>query len=110
MTLGTEIVVVAVATLALFHAPLPLLQRLLRRPADGAGGPAANGRRDVLVDLAAMVVRLVLAVGLVLGLLLGGVEHRAALAMTVGAAYFASACFEGVRRFRNREAQKCLVR
>jgi hypothetical protein len=109
MTAGTEIVVVAAATLALWHAPRPLLQRALRRPpGDGAG--AAGVRRDVLIDVAATVARLFLAVLLVLGILLSGVEHRALLTMTVGAVYFVSTCVEGVRRFRSREAQKCPVR
>jgi hypothetical protein len=108
MTAGTEIVVVAAATLALWHAPRPLLQRALRRPpGDGA---AAGVRRDVLIDVAATVARLFLAVLLVLGILLSGVEHRALLTMTVGAVYFVSTCVEGVRRFRSREAQKCPVR
>jgi hypothetical protein len=109
MTAGTEIVVVAAATLALWHAPRPLLQRALRRPSgDGAG--AAVVRREVLIDVAATVARLLLAVLLVLGLLLSGIEHRALLTMTVGAVYFVSTCVEGVRRFRSREAQKCPVR
>jgi len=109
MNLGTEIVVVAAATLALFHAPRPLLQRLLRRPAAADAAPAAF-RRDVLLDVAATVARLALAVVLVLGLLLSPVEHPAALVMTVGAAYFGSTCIEGIRRYRQREAQRCAVR
>ena len=109
MSAGTEIVVVAAATLALWHAPRSLLQRALRRP-PGDGGGAAVVRREVLIDVAATVARLVLAVVLVLGILLSGVEHRALLTMTVGAVYFVSTCVEGVRRFRNREAQKCPVR
>ena len=109
MTAGTEIVVVAAATLALWHAPRPLLQRALRRP-PGVGAGAAVVRREVLIDVAATVARLFLAVALVLGILLSGVEHRALLTMTVGAVYFVSTCVEGVRRFRSREAQKCPVR
>lgn len=109
MNLGTQIVVVAVATLALFHAPRPLLQRLLRRPVAGDAAPASF-RRDVLLDVAATVARLALAIVLVLGLLLSGVAHSGALVMTAGAAYFASACIEGVRRFRQREAQRVLAR
>ena len=109
MTAGTEIVVVAAATLALWHAPRPLLQRALRRPPVEGGG-AADVRREVLVDVAATVARLALAVLLVLGILLSGVEQRALLTMTVGAVYFVSTCVEGVRRFRSREAQKCPVR
>jgi len=109
MTAGTEIVVVAAATLALWHAPRPLLQRALRRPPGDQAGPAGV-RREVLIDVAATVARLLLAVLLVLGLLLSGIEHRALLTMTVGAVYFVSTCVEGVRRFRSREAQKCPVR
>lgn len=109
MTAGTEIVVVAAATLALWHAPRPLLARALRRP-PGDGDGAAVVRREVLVDVAATVARLALAVLLVLGILLSGVESRALLTMTVGAVYFVSTCVEGVRRFRSREAQKCPVR
>ena len=67
-------------------------------------------RREVLIDVAATVARLLLAVLLVLGLLLSGIEHRALLTMTVGAVYFVSTCVEGVRRFRSRDAQKCPVR
>jgi hypothetical protein len=109
MNLGTEIVVVAVATLALFHAPRPLLQKVLRRPVTDAAAPASF-RKDVLLDVAATVARLALAIVLVLGLLLSGVDHPGTLVMTVGAAYFVSACIEGVRRFRQREAQRVLAR
>ncbi len=109
MTAGTEIVVVAAAMLALWHALRPLLQRALRRPS-GDGTGAAVVRREVLIDVAATVARLLLAVLLVLGLLLSGIEHRALLTMTVGAVYFVSTCVEGVRRFRSRDAQKCPVR
>jgi hypothetical protein len=114
MTLGTEIVVVSAATLALFFAPAPLLRRLLRRtPTDASPDPDAAqqaARRDVFLELAATVARLALAVVLVLGILLAGVERPAPLVLTVGVVYFVSACTGGVRRFRQREGQKCLAR
>ncbi|MSR47496.1 MAG: hypothetical protein EXS13_10625 [Planctomycetes bacterium] len=93
MTVVLQVIAVAVGTVALVLGSAPLLARGLRL--DG-----------LKAQLAAMAVRLFLAVLVALGLGLSRLEHRIALVFTVGAAYFAATLVDGVRHFRRRELKR----
>ncbi len=93
MTLLLQVLAVAVATLAIFFGTAPLLARGLRLDREKA-------------QLAGMGVRFLLVMLLVVGLLLGGSEHRLALVFTVGAASFAAAMIDGARLYRARVERK----
>ena len=97
MSLWIQILLVAAITLAVFAVATALVARLLR-----LSGPRAH--------VAATVVRFSLAVALAIGLAASRLEHRIALVFTVGAAYFAAALFDGLRRFRQPERNECRTR
>ncbi len=95
MGLALQLFGAALGTGVLFFGCGPLLARVLRLK----GGPDG-----VQAQLAAMAVRLLLAALLALAFALSGLEHRAALVFSVGAAYFAAAMVDGMRKFRRRNA------
>lgn len=97
MTLWIQIALVAAATSAVVFAAGPLLARGLRLNA-------------IQAQFAAMAARLATALLLATALAASGAEHRIALVFTVGAAYFAAALVDGLKKFRNRETNGCLTR